>query len=510
MTVTAMSSVRAGGRDAGPRSALPGFGAMAPGLVVIVGAAACLVATGTPFGATVAYLLYAVAAVLVPGTLVARTLLGHGESLLVDLAWGVVVGFALELLGWALFTMMGVNHLLLAWPAAIVAAFVVVPGLRGTWRRPAGSGRTPPVAAWGVAVASVAAFVHLSATFYRINPPPPSGVSYSVDLPWHLGVAYEAQRTVLLQPPEALAEGPLHYHWFSDAHFAAASLISRVDLPMVITRPGLFLLVFAMVIGTAALALKASGSGLAAGLSAVLVVSTSAGASFWAVGHSVRLLYPDSPSGIYAAPTSCLIAALLIDLVRRGRLRRGQWCVFVGSLALAIGSKPSVLIVLLPAAGLLGLWSWWRTRRPDLVLVVAGLAMAGAIAVSIPLFSSAGGSAFDPNVDTALVTLRSPLWSLVLVALAKAYWMLVPDPAGADARQAEVEPGGDPARRGDPRRFRRGVDHLAPGAQPTVLLVDRDAVRQRAVRVGRGGRRGRAWSARPGGWPRSASSPLWP
>lgn len=393
----------------------------APTVVIAVSAVACLTVTGTPLAATLAYIAYAALAVVLPGTLVYRGLIGFRGSLLEDLAWGSVVGLVIELVGWAVLTATGLNPYLWVWPGTVLVAFAAVPRLRRYWRQPPRAGSTPWAAAWGVALASVLSFVSLSVLFYQGNPIPPSGVTYNVDLPWHLGVAHELQRTVVPQTPEALAEGTLHYHWFSNAHFASANLISGVDLPTILTRTGLFLLVVVVAASTAALAMHLTRRGWVAGVAAVLVVSTTSGAPFWWVGHAVRIVYPDSPSGIYAVGTSCLIAALLVDLARRDRITRAGWSLLVVLLVMAIGSKPSVLIVLLPGVGLLWLVQAVTRRRPNVGLLVAGVLMTAAVVVSLPLFSSWGGSALRPNVDTTIVLPATPVVGLVVLALVKSY-----------------------------------------------------------------------------------------
>jgi len=395
-----------------------------PALLGVFGGWVALLSAGTPPSAVLAYSLYFGGAVVLPGMLLYRGVAGFSDSLLADVAWGAVTGLMLELVGWAVFTALGVNRYLWLWPTLVVLTFLLVPSLRSLWRRPYRSGRTSGVVAWATSLSSLLGFVYLAATYYRINRLPPSGGAYFVDLPWHLGVAFEATRSVALTIPEASAEGFLPYHWFADAHFAAASLISGVDLPTVVVRTGLFPLVFVMVATTACLAVKITRRPGVGALAAVLVVATTSGAEYWVRLYKMRVLFPESPTAIYAVGISCLVMAVLVDLSGRKSLSRPRLALFVVALFAAVGSKPSVLLVLGPAVGLVLGLELVRRRRLNRPLMWALALMVVAVVVSIPLFASPNGSTIRLSLRQVVAwrgIVGTPLVVLVLTALVKGY-----------------------------------------------------------------------------------------
>ena len=323
--------------------------AFAPAVVGVLGAWVALVATNTPFADVLIYTVYFAAAVMLPGTLVHRRLVGFSESLLSDVAWGAVTGLILELAGWAIFTALGINRVLWLWPALVLLTFIVVPSLRAQWRRPADAERTSPIAAWGTTIATLIGWATVAATYYPGNKLPPSGSGYFVDLPWHLGVAYESTRSVVPKIAEASAEGTLHYHWFGDAHFGAASLISGVDLPTIVIRTGLFPLIFVIAASTVALAIKITNRALVGAIAGLIVVSTTAGAEFWTRLYKLDVVDAESPTGMYSVGISCLVLATLIDIVRGKQLSKTRWGLFAVSSFVAVGSKPSILLLFIPA-----------------------------------------------------------------------------------------------------------------------------------------------------------------
>ncbi|HEY0687552.1 MAG TPA: hypothetical protein VGD71_00815 [Kribbella sp.] len=396
-----------------------------PALFGFVAACLILLLSGTSLLSTSAYTLYVVGALVLPGTLLYRSLAGYSENLLTDLAWGIVTGFMFELVCWAGFTVVGGNRALWIWPVAVIALYAGHPRLRRFWRRPSGAASTPAAMSWACAWATVVGWAYVAATFYRSSTPAPSGRSAFVDVPWHLGVAYEATRAVPLQTPESSADGILHYHFFVDAHFAAASLISRVDLLTIVTRTGLFPLIFAMVAATMALTYKLSGRPWIAALAGLLVTATTPGVDFWGRTFRLPILFPDSPSGIFSVGISCLVVAILVDFARRERVSPLRLCLFALTLLISIGSKPSILLVCAPAAALVVGLDLVRRRPLNRGLALAVAMMAAAIVVSIPVFASSGGSTLRPGIKQVLVwngsTYSTPVLILLITAVAKGY-----------------------------------------------------------------------------------------
>lgn len=170
---------------------------------------------------------------VLPGTLCYRALRRVPHTLVEDLAIGTAVGFGLEIVAWALFSLFDLQNWLWIWPAAVVVPFLAVPRLRRHWWT---TGYVRPPLAWSWAVALVIAVLigYLMAVFIGRNPPvPTSGPhAYFLDQMWLLALVGEAKHHFPLHNPQLAAE-PLGYHWLTYAHMAAASLISGVDTPVV-------------------------------------------------------------------------------------------------------------------------------------------------------------------------------------------------------------------------------------------------------------------------------------
>ena len=422
------------------RAVWPHVASAAPLLSTLLVATVALLRTGVPAQACLAYGAYVAVGVVVPGTLLHRWVAGYGESLLVDVAWGAVLGLMLELLAWAAATAAGVNRFLWIWPLAVVLAFAVARPLRPLWRRPVDAPRTPPLLAWAAAVACALGMLSLAAGFYRQNLMPPSGRFYFVDVPWHLAVSFESTRSVPLQIPEAAAEGTLPYHWFADAHFGASSLISGVALPTVVLRTGMFALVAFAILSTAALAIRASGRASVAAVSVLLVSASTAGAEYWTRMYKLRVLDPESPTSLYSVGVFCLLTATLVDLVRSGRLPWRQWLLLASLSLMAIGAKPSVLAVLIPSVGLVLVVRLVRRRRTERPLVWALAIMTAAVAVSLPLFASPNGSVLQPTLREVEVWrgrtgVQTPILGLLMTALVKGYLPFLTAVAAAGTRR---------------------------------------------------------------------------
>ena len=400
----------------------------APLVVGLGGVWLILALSGTPVVDLAIYTLYAAGAVALPGTLLFRLLVGRSENLFTDVTWGAVVGLAYEILGWALFTALGINHVLILWP---IAGVLLLLGLRAPRNRILAHASQPGTSRWLVwsttaAVLSTTALHSLH--FFRLNPYPVAGVDYFVDLPWHLGVAYEAQRSVIPTAPEVAAEGTLHYHFLADAHFGAAGLITHLPLEVILTRLFLPSLAALAIASTVALAYRLTASAPASGLAGLVVAAPTAGLAFWRPTLAMPVIYPDSPTAIYAAGTMALLAWLVVDALRGHRLTPGRAILGVSLLLLAIGSKPSVLMDLLAGLGLVALIQLVRYRRIPLAWIAIGAAFLGAIAISFPVFASPSGSTirplavfgFSPSGDATAPR------ELVLAGLLKGFLLLIP------------------------------------------------------------------------------------
>ncbi|WP_320066776.1 hypothetical protein [Micromonospora sp. RTGN7] len=380
----------------------------APAIAGYALVATVLLATGTPLPELARWTGYVLLAVLLPGTLVFRVLRRRPHTLVEDLAFGAAVGLVLELAGWAVFTAAGAPHLLWLWPLAVLAPFAAVPRLRRHWRA---SGYAPVPTGWAWSLAGVVAgfTLYLYESFLRVNPvlPTDEGQAQYIDLAFQLSIAGAATHQVPLDVPQVAGE-PLHYHWFGFAHFAAASLVSGVDLPTVFFRLGVPTLCALAAVLVAAVGWRITGRPY---------VGVAAAALMFTVGefgyeNGVRQLFGTqatfivwgSPSMTYSWVLLLPLLAVLGELVGRARgstvpaLGRGVWLLAALFLAASTGAKASTVPVVLAALAFTAAVSLaFRRRLPRAVLAAAGLALAAQLFATAVLFAfESHGVTVDP------------------------------------------------------------------------------------------------------------------
>ncbi|PZG03134.1 hypothetical protein, partial [Nonomuraea aridisoli] len=175
---------------------------------------------GVPARDLAVFAAYVGLAVLLPGTLLWRALTGGGPA---DLAAGLALGYAVEVLAYIPARAAGLPLLVLAPPAAVLVAFAGVPGLRRHWRGPAGRERMPTWCAW--VVAGIVGFLVVWSTLFLYRVPITDAY---VDMPYHLALVGELRHHVPPALPSVLGE-PLSYHWFVYAEMAATSWVTGID-----------------------------------------------------------------------------------------------------------------------------------------------------------------------------------------------------------------------------------------------------------------------------------------
>lgn len=363
-----------------------------PWLLPLVAIAGALVALDVPAAGTATYGGYFVAGLVLPGVLLMRATWRSTGNWAEDAAVGVVFGLAYELAGWALFTALGWRDVLLLWPLLAISCFAAVPGLRRYWRiaepRPLPAGWS-----WGVALLCTASLLVSAVWAMAPHLPPPDGIAYYPDLLYHLSLVQELARSVPPEIPQVTGE-PLQYHWFSDAHLAAASDITGQSPAMVLFR--LWLLPFWLtgLVVFAALARTVCKSWWA-GLLAVAITGFVQYVGIWSI-RAGRMNGPFnmlSPSQTVAVVVTAVVSLLLIDLVRGRRPGPAGWAALVALCIHAGGSKPTALPLLLGGTGLATLAVWRQTRRPPWRLIaVCGLLCGAGVATMLTVSGSTGGS----------------------------------------------------------------------------------------------------------------------
>ncbi len=349
-----------------------------------------LVRIQTPLWDIVSYALYLILTVLLPGTLVHRALRGRSPMMLVDLALGAATGLALGLAAWAVFMLLGIGQVLWLWPLAVFIPFAAVPGLRQHWRL-VGYTERSRITSWLLSAALVFHSVTLIIAS-RVQHLPPRANLYYFDVYWHLSIAAELTHRL---PPDvpSVAGRTLRYHWFSHADMARAHLISGVDLPTIFLRLWPIPIV-AIILGLVlALTRKVSGASWPAGIAALFIVVPGELMPWeWYRPMTPNPLSTGGlPSLVFGLIPLLLAAVVLVDVVRKERIGKGWW-VLVMAVAMAAGSKPTVLAILFCGMALVLLVN--LIRREPVLRVVAAMALMGVGMIGLgPLVSqTASGS----------------------------------------------------------------------------------------------------------------------
>lgn len=357
---------------------------------VVVGVAVLVLLVGrVPVVDVAKQVAYLVLGILVPGTIVHRSLRGPMQSWLADLALGAATGLVLELMAWAAFTSLHLQGLLWAWPL-LTLLLLLRPATRQALRvRPAQSWGRLPVIALGGACTLIVALTY--AGYMARYPLPPTGAFYYPDLLWHLGLVHEATRSVPLLTPQSTADGVLRYHWFSDAHMAATSLMTGTDPAVVVLRLWILPVLVLVVLLTAVLAQRMSGRPWVGALAAWLVIPP-VSYTFWpGTVDALDHLSPLSPSQVFSSAMTLLLVITLADLVRAtGRPRHGTIGLALLTALGTSGSKSSALPVVLGgvAVAFVAALALRRNR-----LLVLGIGAAGAVLTAAAYPFVAGGDA---------------------------------------------------------------------------------------------------------------------
>jgi hypothetical protein len=392
------------------RTGLRALRVAAPAVAVAVLVEALLLVTGTPFTDTVRYAAYLAWAVVLPGTLVHRALRGRPVRLSEDLAAGVVVGLCLELAVFVALVATGLQVLLPWWPLAVVVPMLAVPRLRRNWRWGGAPGWTPGQA-WALAAVTAAVILWVTQAQWLRYPVDASATWWPrSDELYHLAIAGEVRNHM---PPTAswVLGQPLDYHWFHNAHLAASSMISGVELRVIFLRLCLLALIPAAVVLTAVAAARLSGRGWAGPVAAGLAFAVADlnpylwASALFAEGGLLGTTLWYSPSQLYATTILALTVLLLIDLLRDGSRRAGTWVLLVLTVVVLAGAKSTFLPVLGAGLGFAFVVQLLR-RRVDRVLLASGVVVLGTfVAAFLVMF---GGQAQGMSVEP-LETVRRTL-----------------------------------------------------------------------------------------------------
>ncbi|GAA0948219.1 hypothetical protein GCM10009554_45600 [Kribbella koreensis] len=348
-----------------------------------------LVRIGDSTGESVRWVLTWLIAVLLPGTLLWRALAG-GRSLTQDLGFGAVLGLAWQLAVWAICTALGLPLLQWAFVAGLLLFFAFNKALR------------PPVAApprwWHVLLVSslLLAMVRTVLVLLRPVPLPPLPATRHQDIWYQLGLVQQLLHDVTPRDPWVLGE-PLIYHWFATASMASGSVMADVrPATVLIHQWPLTMLLTLVLVGWAAGELlserkwAAPLAGLLAGVlpGAIQLVNTP-------TANMSAAQVVQGPTGTMAAVVMLGLLGPTVLILRR-QAGRGVWTVMVLMLALATGTKPTLLPIMLAGCLLAGGVAWVAEREaPWRIAALTGVTATFLLASSFALTGSTGGSRFQ-------------------------------------------------------------------------------------------------------------------
>lgn len=368
---------------------LPRLHRVGPPVLLALVCVIVLLVTGVGLADQLRYALATVWGVLLPGVALRRVVIGRARSLLDELTVGFVLGLGFQLVAWAVCVGLGVASALLAAPAVLLVGLWSRPGLRARLRPAPYVDHLGAARAWTLAVITGVAVLPVGAMGGAL-PLPPATDGWMIDMYWHLAITSGATHQAPPEVPQVAGE-LLRYHWFANAHMAADTVVSGVDVWLVVSRLWFVPMILASVGAVQVLTSRLTRHRWA-GVSALLLllVSPSIG-TLPVIGQvATQWLSLVSPSGTFAVPILLVLIWQLVPLVRRqGPLPRGQWVLLVALMVLAAGSKSSSLPVLLAGlvlAAALGA----LMRRPVRRLLLLAAATVAVVVVTKPFL--AGGS----------------------------------------------------------------------------------------------------------------------
>lgn len=336
---------------------------------------------------TLWYLFVFAVAVVVPGTLLSRALLGTRGNLLSDVAVGTGVGIIAQFALWFIFVSLGIGPWLWVGCLAIYLPFLIAPRLRGHWFPP-GLAATSPHVTWAITGVYALTMLHKASGFAITVPP--AATSWYPDMYWHLGNSAGLLTRAIPQDMR-LAGEPFNYHWFSSAHAAAMSLTSGIEITYVfgyLWLPTTFLAAILIMVELVRQLTTKWWPGIVAALMILGTAATFVPA--WAAVSYGSAFMVFSPSQNFSTWGILLTFSVLVQYWRAGRLPLGGWLLLAASLLFAAGAKASTLPVVICGLALGLLVDLLRRRgwvRMGLPLVMAVAAMF----VTLPLVS--GGAA---------------------------------------------------------------------------------------------------------------------
>ncbi|MBB6472981.1 hypothetical protein [Sphaerisporangium rubeum] len=365
------------------------------GIAVVLLVAGVLHRFGVPVAQLVVFAVYLVVCLAVPGVLLLRALYGGVRTVVEEAAFGLALGYVIEVFAYIGARAAGRPLLVLLWPAATYAAFLAVPRLRAHWRRSAGR---PPVPAWwpwflALMVTYVVAWG--SATFFRANALawPATGTAH-LDMPFNLALIAELRHHVPPSTPWVAGEG-LFYHWFVFAHFAASSWITGIEPLVLLFRLTVLPMLAAFIVLVGMLASRVTGSRPAGALAVAgtllvampsLYLNANGLFSWTGVVHDPWMHPTQTFGGLLFVP----VVVLLMDLLEDRAHGAGRWVLLVLFVVAVMGAKATYVPLLVAGLAVVATVEFVRRRcMPWRTLAVLGLGLSCMAFAQFVLFGGA-------------------------------------------------------------------------------------------------------------------------
>ncbi|MDP9866844.1 MULTISPECIES: hypothetical protein [Streptosporangium] len=337
--------------------------------------------------------VYVAAGLAFPGVLLVRVLYRRRRTLVEELALGLALGYALEVLTYIAARAVGLPLLVLVWPVVTYAVFAAVPRLRGYWRggvRPS----TPRWWSWSLALIIGYLIAWSAVNFFRKNllTWPALGTSY-VDMPFHLALIGELKHHMPPTVPMVAGE-PLLYHWFVYAHLAAASWVTGVEPLVLLFRLGVLPMLAALAVILAMIARRVTGSWAVALLALLGTVFIAAPNLYQGINVGIftwrAAISWLSPTQTFGTLLFAPVILLLVDLLERRRSSAGCWLLLGIFLVAVTGAKATYLPLLIAGLGTVAAVELVRRRRPSWpTLAALGLTAACFVFAQTVLFRQA-------------------------------------------------------------------------------------------------------------------------
>jgi len=408
-----------------------------------------VLAGGVGLGDVLRYVVYELGFVLAPGIATVAVLLPDLRRGILLIAIGAGLGLALELGAFIVTAWLGARPLFDLYPVLVISICALVLARRRRGGRAANHVAHHPVAdrpepvgrlvRWHGSVVLIAGLAvgYLALGLFPLTPAVTSTSSpiYYPDLTFNLSLVIELEHRMPPTEPQ-IAGLPLVYHWFSDAHLAAIAQVSGVDPWTLLTRlvPTFWLAI--IVIQLAAVGTAISGRRWVGPLAALFVFGL--GELDLSLTQAVPFLGTlrsnlwQSPSFLFGMivflPSLLVLAPGSPSSIRHPSA--GRWILAVALAAACVGSKATVLPVLLGGAALVAGIGWLRTRSIDREAFVAIILAGGTIAIAAqtmyrgvetglliePLASIVRAPAWRQLAETSLVRGLGPMGDVVLGA----------------------------------------------------------------------------------------------